>query len=798
MICKREGQVYVMKKTIVVIITAMLALTQGPAMIYGQQENDVFEDNFLTQDVITVDAEDGADISRELDQALAEAAELATDEQPVTVRVVEGEYELGANLHIYSNTILDVRNVTLRCTSESGTNMLMSGTSGFYDGYWNYNQSEACMGYNGFRNMTVLGGTWIGSKDNQSTLIRIAHASHVTLDGVTVQGGGCAHQIEVAAIDGFYVRNCVFQDLEELGAGNTDKQEALQLDIPCSQSVYPGYCSDGTVMRNVEVTGCQFVNVPRGVGTHTLLRGAYHENITISGNSFRQVKEEAIVGLNYYNCKIQNNTITDCGAGILFQYCKKDPRSIYTSAADADVDGKVRHDAKTVISGNTIKTSYFSSCDEVQGIKLYGRVVSKNEKDAWGNRIPEGNYYISGVKVINNVITTAGHGIHLMDARACEISGNQIKGSGFSGKDPRKGNYDGILSEYGAGYKDTKSLIKKNVISGMPRNGIFVQNQAFPGTISDNTISACGSDGINFYGSSGCSGNVSGNKISSCRHGVFIHTRASVEANVEKNTISNVKGSGIYITDQSKVKGGLNSNKITNAGEKGIYVNDNASKSTIGKIQKNTISGTKSQSMNIASIANSLTISENKLSGTSDNLLLIQPKTKVYTITIRNNIINGKGKHAAIRIANGKISIRDNSISAVENGIFADKGVQGNIYYNKFGSKVGNQLKIDRIRRKQISSTVNPQSVKSTAPKKITVTWKKASKAGGYEIRYSKKKDFSSGVTAKTAKSSQTSLTAGGVAAKKTYYVRVYSYEKVGSIKIFSKNGSVKSVKVKG
>lgn len=788
-----------MKKTIIVILTAMLALLQGPAMVYSQTETVFRGDNLPVNDVITVAAEEGEDISWELDEALAEAAEWATDEQPVTVRVTEGEYELGANLHIFSNTILDVRNVTLRCTSESGVNMLMSGTSGYYGNQWDYNQSEACRGYNGFRNITVLGGTWIGSEDNESTLIRIAHASNVTLDGVTVQGGGCAHQIEVAAIDGFYVKNCVFRDLKELGAGNTDKQEALQLDIPCSQSVYPGYRSDGTVMRNVEVTGCQFVNVPRGVGTHTLLRGAYHENITISGNSFENIKEEAIVGLNYYNCKIVDNTIKNCGAGILFQYCKKDPKSIYTQPEqDTDAAGKVRHDAKTVISGNEIQTSYFSSCDEVQGIKLYGRVVSQNEKDALGKTIPAGNYYISGVKVVNNVITTAGHGIHLMDVRACEISGNQIRGAGFSGQDPRKGNYDGIFTEYGYGYKDTKTSLKKNVISGMPRNGILVQNQAFPGTISENKISSCGSDGINFYGSSGCSGNVTGNTISKCRHGIFVHTKASVEANVEKNTISNVKGSGIYITDQSKVRGGLNSNKITSAGEKGIYVNDNSCKSTVGKIQKNTISATKSQSINIASIANHLTIAENKLSGTSDNLLLVQPKTTAYTITIRNNTITGKGKRAAIRVVKGKISIRDNSISAVENGIFADKGVQGSIYYNKFGSKVGSQLKIDRTRRKQISGTVNPQSVKSSAKKKITVTWKKASKASGYEVRYSLKKDFSSGVTAKTAKSSQTSLTASGLTAKKTYYVRVYSYEKVGSIKIFSKNGSVKPVKVKG
>ena len=29
--------------------------------------------------------------------------------------------------------------------------------------------------------------------------------------------------------------------------------------------------------------------------------------------------EECIIGLNYRNCEIKNNTITNCGGGILFQ-----------------------------------------------------------------------------------------------------------------------------------------------------------------------------------------------------------------------------------------------------------------------------------------------------------------------------------------------------------------------------------------------------------------------------------------------------------------------------------------------
>lgn len=106
----------------------------------------------------------------------------------------------------------------------------------------------------------------------------MAHATNVKISGVTLSGGGCAHQMEVCAIDGFTVDGCVFKDMEAVYDG-VDKQEALQLDIPCSEDVFLNAYQDGTVMKNVTIKNCTFSNVPRGLGSHTALLGAYHENI---------------------------------------------------------------------------------------------------------------------------------------------------------------------------------------------------------------------------------------------------------------------------------------------------------------------------------------------------------------------------------------------------------------------------------------------------------------------------------------------------------------------------------------
>ena len=129
----------------------------------------------------------------------------------------------------------------------------------------------------------------------------------MTLDGVTFIGGGGLNQMEVAAIDGFYVRNCTFRDFD--GAyENGKKMEALQLDIPCSTTTFKDFYLDGTILKKVEITGCNFENVPRGIGTHSMLIGAYHDGIKINNNTFKNIFEEAVICLGYKNCEINNNT----------------------------------------------------------------------------------------------------------------------------------------------------------------------------------------------------------------------------------------------------------------------------------------------------------------------------------------------------------------------------------------------------------------------------------------------------------------------------------------------------------
>lgn len=647
---------------------------------------------------ITVQAKNNTDITEALDAALKEARDKATSSKKMTVVVPKGTYKINQKgLHIYSNTTLDLsKGVTLKYSGKKSHPMLSTGINGKYKGSSNYNSSKKCKGYNGFKNITIKGGKFVNKTSNTSTTIRLFHAKNIKLEGVTFSGGGGVHQLEVVAINGFYVKNCTFKDYGDYSAKNTRKQEAIQMDIPCSEKVYPDVYQDGTVMKNVEITGCTFKNVPRGVGSHTLLNGAYFTNVKICNNTFENVAEEAIVGLNYINCEIKNNTITNCGAGILVQFFKATPESICTTTFDGKkaYKGKIQHNAKTVISDNVITTKYSSTCDEIQGIKVYGLNFTETKKGRDGKTIPKGNYYISGVTVENNIITTAGYGIHMMDTRDCVVRNNTITGKGVSSKDSNKAKYDGILVE---NYAQNTS-VTNNTITNMPRNGIFVQETAVLSALENNVISNCDRSGINFYMKSGTTSDVTKNTITNCSaNGILLSGQCSVP-NIVDNTISlEEANAGIAVFDSSTV-GKISNNAITNTSSSGAVIDSGiklTTKAVVGEISDNKITAS------------------NGTSNVAGNGILIYSDSTISG-SIKSNEIGAVEKTAISVSTNAKVgeSIEANTIECA--------GTSGIMIYSQ--SSVGKDIARNIIKKADKGISVSNSSTVGGAITGNTIT----------------------------------------------------------------------------
>ena len=95
-------------------------------------------------------------------------------------------------------------------------------------------------------------------------------------------------------------------------------------------------------------------------------------------------------------------------------------------------------------------------------------------------------------------------------------------------------------------------------------------------------------------------------------------------------------------------------------------------------------------------------------------------------------------------------------------------------------------------------SGTNILKVQNLKGKKAKITWKKNTKATGYQIQYSMKKNFKSGVkTVNIQKNKTVSATIKKLKKKKTYYVRIRCMKKSGKKTIYSKWSSVKKVKIK-
>lgn len=639
---------------------------------------------------ITVEVEDGDDIALVVNEALKEARDHASVQTPYIIKIPAGNYVLSDKLRIYSNTTLDATGCVISDIQGNVHNMVVMGYAGT-------NSLSTNSGYQGYFNITLKGGTYLTHYENKSSLVRMSHATNVTFTGVTFTGGGCAHQVEVCAINGFYVKGCTFENLVH-NPDLTTKQEALQLDIPCSENVFPDTYQDGTVMQNVEITNCVFRNVPRGVGTHTMLLGAYHQNITISNNTFEHVDEEAIVALNYYNCKIENNIITNCGGGILFQYFKPNSSSIYITAEDVTFSGKVIHDAEAIINGNRISTTYSSYCGEIQGIKIYGKELTIGEESGEKSIVPPGDYYVEGVSVTNNTIQTAGYGIHLVDARNCIVSGNTITQGNVSSADPNQSSYNGIyLANSSKGNQIvtntiiqmsndgidlfqncSDNLIQTNTIQSSTRDGICVGYNSNNNRMISNTIEKAGRNGMSLRNTS--SNNLlQSNGISDVQYDGIYATTNCLGIKVLENTIKTAAHNGIGILEGSTLDT-LSGNLIQNASCYGIRIYKS---SVLTKITKNQILGAGLEGLYLSTDSVTVGITDNLIAGSKGSGICIYGKSKVKGSVSYNIIKDTSENKNAIYLLEGSSvdgNIDHNQILKESNGYSTGKGV---FLYNK-------------------------------------------------------------------------------------------------------------------
>ena len=118
------------------------------------------------------------------------------------------------------------------------------------------------------------------------------------------------------------------------------------------------------------------------------------------------------------------------------------------------------------------------------------------------------------------------------------------------------------------------------------------------------------------------------------------------------------------------------------------------------------------------------------------------------------------------------------------------KEVSGKTYWSNWSAKKS-------VKIVQNPNPVSIATLKNVSGKKMTVTWKKISKATGYRIQYSTKSDMSGSKMVTIEGANTTSKTITGLTKGKTYYVRIRTYRKVSGKTYWSKWSAAKTVTIK-
>lgn len=159
--------------------------------------------------------------------------------------------------------------------------------------------------------------------------------------------------------------------------------------------------------------------------------------------------------------------------------------------------------------------------------------------------------------------------------------------------------------------------------------------------------------------------------------------------------------------------------------------------------------------------------------------------------TLNLNIKAEKGASVSVKSANKKVVSIDKKKRAVICGT-------GKTEITVTASLKGKKTTVLKI---PVSITPIRQSVlalKSSKSRQMAVSWKKDTRATGYQIMYSTDKKFRKNVkTVNIKKYKTTHCTVKKLARNKRYYVRVRSYKKVSGGKLYGSWSSTKNVKIK-
>ncbi|MCR5846616.1 MAG: right-handed parallel beta-helix repeat-containing protein [Lachnospiraceae bacterium] len=671
-----------MKKSIrfigMLITSVLIVLTMGFGLpnVAKAATNDL---------IVSVSKKSGADT----DDDYNEIQGLLNSQRPssdtcLIVMIPAGKYYISQTLEIRSNTILEVdpdaeiirtneKNIMIRSDDDNGKG-----------------------GYGQFSDIMITGGTWNGNvKDSTilSPLMYFSHGKNVNLGNFNIKSCCSRHMIIIAGVDTANVDGVNFSDFvmytgddpdhefftSEGEAGEVNKElsmrtmEALHLDCISADGASEAKAlpCDDTVNKNITVQNCTFTGLMSGVGNHYNLKtDVISSELTIKGNTFKNMKYTCMDIYNQNGVEISGNTATNCGELI---------RAVNSS--------------DMTVSKNKVTCPDSSAESELglSGIKI----TDCSGLDIKSNTISKGTHGISltnasGTVSDNTISYPGNNGITILNNSGLKLTGNKIDNAGLTGIYSEKSNVTLSANtvkkcvEHGIAVYDAKTgSLSDNIVYNADKYGIVINNSV--ATLSKNEVYDSGVHGI--YALAKSSVTVSENTIGTAgENGIYLNASTG---DVNGNSFSKPGKNAILIfksKNTSSKKTTVRNNKINSgAGENGIRVEESTyvditSDSITGAVQPG-IHLVKSQYVNISSCSSLRNENEGIYIYSSPNVTLTS--NTISCITGSSTSANAQNKANAIAVyESDSFNVSGNTINGAENGILFNASV-GTISNNK-------------------------------------------------------------------------------------------------------------------
>lgn len=512
------------------------------------------DDLILGESEATLVLKEGEDFVERLNILLYKAKDLATDDHPYKVIIPPGNYEIKGTISMYSNMHLYAVGAVMKKTSTKKQILLRLGNTEISEG-----------GYNGYRNITIEGGTWdcnyesCANKEADGGFVgfRIGHATNVTIKNATFLNNLKSHFIELGGVKHALITGCKFEGYWT--PHETTGQECIQIDT-CLDEIFPRYQPfDGTVCTDIVIEKNLFQNVFAGAGSHSMVFNKPYTKIIVRNNTFKNVKKRAVWFLNCKDSEISGNTMTNVGSGIYVSPMRQTHAHLLSGQTASSKQNQ--YSENVVVSKNKITLA--KPCN-IAGVlwRGYGVYLGGQEAVTPTYPIPKGDYVLRGVTVTGNTIKGYANGIHLARTASCKVTKNTISLSN-----------PGAFTSFGIYLGGSRNNeISGNVVSGASNIGIYIYTTSsykYGSTgnkVVSNQVKSCASDGIRISAGSHSTSIDKNICTSNKKYGIEIHS-STITSMTYNKAITNAKY-GIYCyssTIKLQKKNTLQANKGTYA-----------------------------------------------------------------------------------------------------------------------------------------------------------------------------------------------------------------------------------------